>query len=77
MSFTGFSMNIEKTKETNEENINIIKTYALEHKINIGFGWVKSNGNMAENHYTIINCEGEIILDYIKIHPFSYSGEDI
>jgi hypothetical protein len=37
----------------------------------------KSNGNMAENHYTIINCEGEIILDYIKIHPFSYSGEDI
>ncbi|MEQ8199588.1 MAG: nitrilase-related carbon-nitrogen hydrolase, partial [Clostridiaceae bacterium] len=53
-----------------------IRKYAEEYSINIGFGWVKGNGAKAENHYTIINPKGEIILDYIKIHPFSYSEED-
>lgn len=76
MSFTGFSMNIEKTKEIDDETINIIKKYAVESNINVGFGWVKENGKKAENHYTIINSEGKVISDYIKIHPFSYSDED-
>ncbi|MEQ8156462.1 MAG: nitrilase-related carbon-nitrogen hydrolase, partial [Clostridiaceae bacterium] len=75
MSFTGFSMNIEKTKELKEETVGVMRKYAEEYGINIGFGWVKGNGVKAENHYTIINPKGEIILDYIKIHPFSYSGE--
>lgn len=76
MSFTGFSMNIEKTKETDEETIKIIQKYAIENTINVGFGWVKGNEEKAENHYSIINSEGKVILDYIKIHPFSYSDED-
>ena len=76
MSFTGFSMNIDKTKEINEESIEIIQGFAIESRINIGFGWVKGNGSKAENHYTIINSKGKVILDYIKIHPFSYSSED-
>ena len=29
-----------------------------------------------ENHYTIISAQGEILSDYVKMHPFSYSGED-
>lgn len=29
-----------------------------------------------ENHYTVINAQGEILSDYVKMHPFSYSGED-
>ena len=29
-----------------------------------------------ENHYTIISAQGELLSDYVKMHPFSYSGED-
>ena len=29
-----------------------------------------------ENHYTMINAQGEVLSDYVKMHPFSYSGED-
>ena len=34
------------------------------------------NHLLGENHYTVINQEGEVLSDYVKIHPFSYSGED-
>lgn len=30
---------------------------------------------MAENHYTVLGSTGEILSDYVKIHPFRYSGE--
>ena len=29
-----------------------------------------------ENHYTIVDPRGEIISDYVKIHPFTYAMED-
>lgn len=77
MSFTGFSMNINYTKDKNSETINLMKKYSQENQIAIGFGWVKENGNKGENHYTIVSKYGEIISDYIKIHPFSYSEEDL
>lgn len=126
MSFTGFSMNIEKTKEMVESNellskkrcfktemesetiieksniseiyqkelfnlerdlhkntrkkettISYIQKLAKENQCIIGFGWVRDHmfDKKAENHYTIIDKEGKILSDYIKIHPFSYSGE--
>lgn len=34
------------------------------------------NSLLGENHYTVINREGEVLSDYVKMHPFSYSGED-
>lgn len=37
----------------------------------------KDRTAQSENHYTIIDQYGEILNDYVKIHPFSYSGEDI
>lgn len=76
MSFTGFSMDIKKIKESEEETLQFIKKISQKYGIAIGFGWVKDCGLKAENHYTIISCKGEIISDYTKIHPFSYSGED-
>lgn len=78
MSFTGFSMNIERTQEFQFETVNLMKKYAMFFGISVGFGWVKACGEIkkAENHYTIVNQNGEVISDYIKIHPFSYSSED-
>ena len=77
MSFTGFSMNTAVTKESNNETINQMREYAVQYHTAIGFGWVKDCGEKSENHYTIVNKEGNIISDYAKIHPFSYSGEDL
>lgn len=47
---------------------------ALSDGININTGSI--DAKLAENHYTIISPEGEILADYIKIHPFSYADED-
>lgn len=76
MSFTGFSMCIDITKEQHEESLEYIKKQAIQHKIAIGFGWVKAYGEKAQNHYTVVNKRGELVNDYIKLHSFSYAGED-
>lgn len=78
MSLTGFSMNTEYTGENNKKSINSIIELAKNNNISIGFGWVekKSISDKAKNHYSIISNEGCIVADYIKIHPFSFSGED-
>lgn len=76
MSFTGFSMSTEVTKESNMETISRMSDYAKKYHTAIGFGWVKDCGEKSENHYTIVDKEGKMISDYAKIHPFSFSGED-
>ena len=76
MSFTGFSMNVSATGEENGETIEVMRKYAGTYRIAVGFGWVKRNGGQGENHYTVLDADGNILADYIKIHPFSYSGED-
>jgi len=76
MSFTGFSMNTEVTKEQNQETITYMKQLAQKYSISIGFGWVKDCGKLCENHYTVMAHTGIILSDYAKIHPFSFSGED-
>lgn len=76
MSFTGFSMNTEKTKEDDFKTVNKMSDYAKKYYTAIGFGWVKDCGEKSENHYTIVNKEGRVISDYAKIHPFSFSDEN-
>ena len=76
MSFTGFSMNTDLTKERNLETASYMTGYAVKYHTAIGFGWVKDCGEKSENHYTVVDKEGRIISDYTKIHPFSFSGED-
>lgn len=76
MSLTGFSMNTKRTAEEDERTVRQFCKAADEHKIAIGIGWTKQGEALAENHYTIINEQGKVISDYIKIHPFSYADED-
>ncbi len=76
MSFTGFSMNTETTGEENQETIAKVKKISKANNLAIGFGWVK-NKDSSENHYTVIDANGTLISDYVKIHPFSYSDEDV
>lgn len=75
MSFTGFSMNITLTGETDDYTINAMKNAAKENNIAIGFGCVKLIDGKAENRYVIIDSNGEILSSYTKIHSFAIGGE--
>lgn len=76
MSLTGFSMNTEYTAEADSQTVHICERLAREYGVAIGIGWVKQGGSKCENHYSIVTAEGREALDYTKLHPFSYSGED-
>ena len=76
MSLTGFSMNTEKTKETDRETVNLFKDLAKENNIAIGFGWTKAAGEKARNMYTVLDENGALLAEYAKIHPFSFADED-
>lgn len=92
MSFTGFSMNIAGIAELPNEDdgtVNFLKETAVKYQLNVGAGWTErltsaeqselSEGRenaRGKNHYTIVNRKGETVLDYVKMHPFSFSGED-
>ncbi len=76
MSFTGFSMNTDVTKDNDCVTEGRMKELARKHGINIGFGRVEKCDDMLSlNLYEIVDPEGEIILTYAKRHPFSYGGE--
>ena len=76
MSLTGFSMNTEKTKESGKETVCRMQKLAVQYHTAIGVGWVKDTGDFCENHYSIVSAEGEL-LDYAKLHPFSYGEESL
>lgn len=77
MSFTGFSMRTELTGELQNElfTLPLMQEWAKKFHIAIGFGWIKGT-KQAQNHYTVVDENGVILEDYVKIHPFSYSMED-
>lgn len=75
MSFTGFSMQTEKTAESEGGTVRLMQKMAHEYRIAIGFGWVEKTEGKARNHYTVAD-EAGILSDYVKVHPFSYSGEN-
>lgn len=76
MSFTGFSMDTERTAERDTLLMETMQDYGREYNMYIGYGWAKWNkGGLSENHYSVIASNGELVSDYVKIHPFSFAGE--
>ena len=76
MSFTGFSMNTSVTTDRNRETQNQMRKIALDHNVCLGFGWVRPAGEKCSNVYSVIDKEGNVVSEFNKIHPFSFSGED-
>lgn len=79
MSFTGFSMNTSLTADSGFHTIERMKDLAYTNNMYVGFGYVregKTKSDKCENVYTIMSPEREVVSEYVKIHPFSYSGED-
>ncbi|WP_017414068.1 nitrilase-related carbon-nitrogen hydrolase [Clostridium tunisiense] len=89
MCFTGFTMNVENCGEVYDWNseipsqssaettIALVKTLAINHGINIGFGYIEKILGQAKgrNNYAIMSKDGEILSNYSKIHPFSFGTE--
>lgn len=77
MSFTGFSMDTDVTAEDSGYTFGQISELAKIYNIYVGFGWVKKTDNKSKNCYTIIDNKGKHLNTFEKIHPFSYSGENL
>lgn len=80
MSFTGFSMNLQKIGEDrdNSQTVSAMKRLAVSYHIAIAFGWAafgNGPGTKGTNRFTLIGQDGEIVADYAKMHPFTYGHE--
>lgn len=80
MSFTGFSMNLDRIGEPAEQSFTVEKmgTLARKYQIAIGFGWAAlpdSGETKGTNRFTLVDQQGDRVTEYIKIHPFSFGGE--
>lgn len=83
MTLTGFSMNTKATSESEKETVAKFSKLAKKYNTFLAFGWVKAESvekaamesDICENHFSIVSPSDGEILDYAKIHPFSYSGE--
>ncbi len=73
---SGFSMNTSKTSEDiSGPTISELRKKALENKISIVAGLCLKDTSLAKNIGVYINDKGELISQYTKNHPFSFSGE--
>lgn len=82
MTLTGFSMNTSLIGETTatSETIDFFKKLSTDYNIAIGFGYVEvgdtcaSDICKAKNRFVVVR-KGEVVMNYAKIHPFTYGDE--
>lgn len=75
MSFTGFSMNADETNDCDRKVYRMIEELSARYNTKIGFGWVDKDEEGYKNHYSVVD-KNKTLIDYEKIHPFSYGGEN-
>lgn len=79
MTLTGFSMNVEKIAEQKENSptLKFFTNLSKKYKIAIAFGmaeYINTSKKKAWNKSYLVS-NGKILLEYAKIHPFSYGEE--
>jgi predicted amidohydrolase len=78
MTLTGFTMKSKDFAEDIEgESYLFFKSIARKKKCAILYGVIEKGNKKNFNTLVHINNQGKIISSYRKIHPFSYSKEDI
>ncbi|HZW39944.1 MAG TPA: carbon-nitrogen family hydrolase [Ignavibacteriaceae bacterium] len=78
MTLTGFTMKSAMFAESlNGESTTFFSELAKNHKVNVFAGMIQGIDGGTYNTLLHYNELGEIIAEYRKIHPFSYSGEDV
>lgn len=77
MTLTGFTMRSKKYSEANNsESVNFFQKIAKENKIHIFAGYIEDVKGKYFNCFVHADRDGNILANYHKIHPFSFSGED-
>jgi omega-amidase len=74
MALTGFSMNTSLTGENNNETLEFFKEMSSKFNIYIGFGYVEGT-SCSKNKYSVVSPQGTELVNYTKIHPFSFGEE--
>ncbi len=78
MTLTGFTMKSETfSEELIEETHMFFSTIARKKKCAVMYGVIEKGKKKNFNTLVHLNNQGKIISTYRKIHPFSYSKEDI
>ena len=78
MTLTGFTMKSKAfSEELNEETHLFFSTIAKKIKCAVMYGVIEKGKRKNFNTLVHLNNQGKIISTYRKIHPFSYSKEDI
>ena len=75
MTLTGFSMNTSLIGENNNETIEFFKEMSTKFNIFIGFGYVEGTSH-SKNKYSVLAPNGGELVNYAKIHPFSFGDEN-
>ena len=78
MTLTGFTMNTHAHAEkcADSPSIRFFSECALQYGIYISFGVILTYEDKATNNLITLSPKGEILGNYVKIHPFSYVSED-
>jgi omega-amidase len=78
MTLTGFSMQSKKLAEDfTAESFSFFSSLAKSTNSAMMYGFIEKGKNKIFNTLVHLNNQGRIIRAYRKIHPFSYSKEDI
>ena len=78
MTLTGFSMNASALSENLfGESFKFFSKLAVEYNSHFLTGIIENRDNKYYNSLIHINKNGELVKVYRKIHPFSYSTEDL
>ena len=82
MTLTGFSMNTSLIGEDNNETVEFFKEMSSKFNIFIGFGYVEGKTNSKNKYYVVAPPvvhgdvpQGNDLVNYTKIHPFSFGCE--
>lgn len=78
MTLTGFSMNLNKTGENEEDSdtVNFFKKLSKKYKVALVFGAVFVKNRKGKNMLVMIDKDGQQVSSYQKIHPFSLGKEN-
>ncbi len=79
MATSGFSMDVDKIGETiNGDSVKNLANHCVKFQINILIGLSIFDDTLKKgaNSALFFNRDGEIKGEFIKLHPFSFAGED-
>lgn len=80
MTLTGFTMEPERWAENYAggripDTVSFFMKKSVEYRMRIAFGFIEETKRGYENKLILVDG-GNLVMEYSKIHPFSYSGEN-